>query len=269
MTDPLFTAGVSSRLSLEDAIHCGDSITINRFFKTMERNSKITGIFVAAILVCIAIGMFVTAFHTGQTAARDTPAYPSEAGTDPVTRLVDKTGFVSPYYLDNILYDLVRIADEYHIQTAIYSSDEPAHDVYDEFFTDENGVVLYIEEHEDYGSVIYYYGEELSDIFTDSNIAILDESQSFLDAFTHNRVPAVVTDFRNGMDKVFRGAEAAASRMPFEIINGILWLIMAAIFYFLTRFVYFVIVGLPPTKIQRALYQKYILSSADLEKMKL
>lgn len=272
MDDPLFTASLTERNAqfvIENAVSRGDPNAVKNFFKSMEKGSKIAGLFMAAFLVCIAISMFMMAFHTSQTAARETPAYPVEAGAVPATRLVDETGFISPYYLENISYDLERIADEYHIQAAVYSSSEPAHDVYDEFFTDENGVVLYIEKHEDYGYVTCYYGEDLSDIFSDANIAVLDESQSYLDTFTHDRVSTVVTDFRNGLDKVFHGADAAANRMPFEILAGAVWLVMAVVFYFLTRFAYFLIVGLPPRKKQRLLYQEHLLSSIDLAKMKL
>lgn len=272
MADPLFTAGgsgMNARFGLENAIQRGDEGAVKRVFKTMEKGSTIGRGLMAVISVCVAVSMFVMAANTAKTAARETPTFPAEPGPAPITRLVDKTGFIAPYHLEEIPQDLERIAEEYHIQAAVYSSSEPVHEVYDEFFTGENGVVLYIEEHEKCGSVTYYYGDELSDIFTEENIVILNEAQTYLDGFTHDRAPNVVFDFKHGLDNVFRGADSAVNRMPFEVMTGVFWLVMAVVFFFLTRLFCFLAVGLPPRRVQREEYLKRILESIQLAKMRL
>lgn len=115
----------------------------------------------------------------------------------------------------------------------------------------------------------YYYGDELSDIFTEENIVILNEAQTYLDGFTHDRAPNVVFDFKHGLDNVFRGADSAVNRMPFEVMTGVFWLVMAVVFFFLTRLFCFLAVGLPPRRVQREEYLKRILESIQLAKMRL
>lgn len=57
--------------------------------------------------------------------------------------------------------------------------------------------------------------------------------------------------------------------MPFEVMTGVFWLVMAVVFFFLTRLFCFLAVGLPPRRVQREEYLKRILESIQLAKMRL
>lgn len=65
------------------------------------------------------------------------------------------------------------------------------------------------------------------------------------------------------------GADSAVNRMPFEVMTGVFWLVMAVVFFFLTRLFCFLAVGLPPRRVQREEYLKRILESIQLAKMRL
>lgn len=147
------------------------------------------------------------------------------------------------------------------IQTAVYSSSAPAHDVYDSAFTDENGVVLYIEEHEDYGTLTYYWGDNLNSIFTPENIEILDSAQTYLDARTHDRASNVVSDFKTGLNRLFNGPEHESFSAPFESVTAIFWLLMAPVFYLLVNFLICRLVGVSFSKKKRkTLYNRIIFN---------
>lgn len=198
-----FHAGISglrARSALTSAYQQGDVKKVKRFFKTVDIGGKVGGLFMALILVALSISMFMTAFSSQTDGSRTAPSIPAEAGALPVTAVYDDTGFVADYHIEHLPDSFEHIADDYHIQTAVYSSSAPAHDVYDSIFTDENGVVLYIEEHEDYGTLTYYWGDNLDSIFTAENIEILDSAQTYLDARTHDRASNVVSDFRTGLN---------------------------------------------------------------------
>lgn len=55
----------------------GDSNAVRRFFRAMEKSSKIAGMIMSVILIFVAVSIFVTAFHTSQEAACETPAFPA------------------------------------------------------------------------------------------------------------------------------------------------------------------------------------------------
>lgn len=205
----------------------------------------------ALILVALSISMFMTAFSSQTDGSRTAPSIPAEAGALPVTAVYDDTGFVADYHIEHLPDSFEHIADDYHIQTAVYSSSAPAHDVYDSIFTDENGVVLYIEEHEDYGTLTYYWGDNLDSIFTAENIEILDSAQTYLDARTHDRASNVVSDFRTGLNQLFNGPEHKSLSAPFEFATAIFWLLMAPVFYLLVNFLICGLTGVPFSKKKR------------------
>lgn len=249
-------------MALHSAYERGDTTRIKRFFKAVDIGSLVGGLFMAAILVGLAISMFMTAYDSSQEAARDVPAIPVSAGPAPVQRVIDETGFITEGGADRIADTLEDIADEYHLQAAVYSSPEPPHDVYDLFFSDDNGVVLYVEDLEDHGFLAYQYRDGLSDIFTRENIAILDEAQTYLDAFTHDRADNAVSDFKDGLRKLFYGAEQKSRSAPFEALTGVFWLLMAPVFYFVVRAMIFQVVGLPVRKKRREASLQMMLETA-------
>lgn len=75
---------MNARFGLEDSIRRGDSNAVRRFFRAMEKSSKIAGMIMSVILIFVAVSIFVTAFHTSQEAACETPAFPAEAGAAPM-----------------------------------------------------------------------------------------------------------------------------------------------------------------------------------------
>lgn len=249
-----FHAGISglrARSALTSAYQQGDVKRVKRFFKTVDIGGKVGGLFMALILVALSISMFMTAFSSQTDGSRTAPSIPAEAGALPVTAVYDDTGFVADYHIEHLPDSFEHIADDYHIQTAVYSSSAPAHDVYDSIFTDENGVVLYIEEHEDYGTLTYYWGDNLDSIFTAENIEILDSAQTYLDARTHDRASNVVSDFRTGLNQLFNGPEHKSLSAPFEFATAIFWLLMAPVFYLLVNFLIRGLTGVPFSKKKR------------------
>lgn len=254
--------GFLARMALHSAYERGDTTRIKRFFKAVDIGSLVGGLFMAAILVGLAISMFMTAYDSSQEAARDVPAIPVSAGPAPVQRVIDETGFITEGGADRIADTLEDIADEYHLQAAVYSSPEPPHDVYDLFFSDDNGVVLYVEDLEDHGFLTYQTREGLADIFTRENIAILDSAQTYLDAFTHDRADNAVSDFKDGLRKLFYGAEQKSRSAPFEALTGVFWLLMAPVFYFVVRAMIFQVVGLPVRKKRREASLQMMLETA-------
>lgn len=249
-----FHAGISglrARSALTSAYQQGDVKRVKRFFKTVDIGGKVGGLFMALILVALSISMFMTAFSSQTDGSRTAPSIPAEAGALPVTAVYDDTGFVADYHIEHLPDSFEHIADDYHIQTAVYSSSAPAHDVYDSIFTDENGIVLYIEEHEDYGTLTYYWGDNLDSIFTAENIEILDSAQTYLDARTHDRASNVVSDFRTGLNQLFNGPEHKSLSAPFEFATAIFWLLMAPVFYLLVNFLICGLTGVPFSKKKR------------------
>ena len=249
-----FHAGISglrARSALTSAYQQGDVKKVKRFFKTVDIGGKVGGLFMALILVALSISMFMTAFSSRTDGSRTAPSIPAEAGALPVTAVYDDTGFVADYHIEHLPDNFAGIADYYHIQTAVYSSSAPAHNVYDSVFTDENGVVLYIEEHEDYGTLTYYWGGNLDSIFTPENIEILDSAQTNLDARTHDRASNVVSDFRTGLNRLFNGPEHESFSAPFEFAAAIFWLLMAPVFYLLVNFLICGLTGVPFSKKKR------------------
>lgn len=249
-----FHAGISglrARSALTSAYQQGDVKKVKRFFKTVDIGGKVGGLFMALILVALSISMFMTAFSSRTDGSRTAPSIPAEAGALPVTAVYDDTGFVADYHIEHLPDTFARIADDYHIQTAVYSSSAPAHNVYDSVFTDENGVVLYIEEHEDYGTLTYYWGDNLDSIFTPENIEILDSTQTYLDARTHDRASNVVSDFRTGLNRLFNGPEHESFSAPFEFTAAIFRLLMAPVFYLLVNFLICGLTGVPFSKKKR------------------
>lgn len=249
-----FHAGISglrARSALTSAYQQGDVKKVKRFFKTVDIGGKVGGLFMALILVALSISMFMTAFSSQTEGSRTAPSIPTEAGALPVTAVYDDTGFVADYHIEHLPGTFEHIADDYHIQTAVYSSSAPAHDVYNSIFTDENGVVLYIEEHEDYGTLTYYWGDNLDSIFTPENIEILDSTQTYLDARTHDRASNMVSDFRTGLNRLFNGPEHESFSAPFEFAAAIFWLLMAPVFYLLVNFLICGLTGVPFSKKKR------------------
>lgn len=259
-----FHAGISglrARSALASAYQQGDVKKVKRFFKTVDMGGKVGGLFMALLLVALSISMFMTAFSSQTEGSRTAPSIPAEAGALPVTAVYDDTGFVADYHIEHLPDTFARIADDYHIQTAVYSSSAPAHDVYDSAFTDENGVVLYIEEHEDYGTLTYYWGDNLNGIFTPENIEILDSAQTYLDARTHDRASNVVSDFKTGLNRLFNGPEHKSFSAPFEFATAIFWLLMAPVFYLLVNFLICRLVGVSFSKKKRkTLYNRIIFN---------
>lgn len=261
-----FHAGISglrARSALTSAYQQGDVKKVKRFFKTVDIGGKVGGLFMALILVALSISMFMTAFSSQTDGSRTAPSIPAEAGALPVTAVYDDTGFVADYHIEHLPDSFEHIADDYHIQTAVYSSSAPAHDVYDSIFTDENGVVLYIEEHEDYGTLTYYWGDNLDSIFTAENIEILDSAQTYLDARTHDRASNVVSDFRAGLNQLFNGPEHKSLSAPFEFATAIFWLLMAPVFYLLVNFLICGLVGVPFSKKKRKAFLDRLVSSME------
>ena len=261
-----FHAGISglrARSALTSAYQQGDVKRVKRFFKTVDIGGKVGGLFMALILVALSISMFMTAFSSQTDGSRTAPSIPAEAGALPVTAVYDDTGFVADYHIEHLPDSFEHIADDYHIQTAVYSSSAPAHDVYDSIFTDENGVVLYIEEHEDYGTLTYYWGDNLDSIFTAENIEILDSAQTYLDARTHDRASNVVSDFRTGLNQLFNGPEHKSLSAPFEFATAIFWLLMAPVFYLLVNFLICGLVGVPFSKKKRKAFLDRLVSSME------
>ena len=261
-----FHAGISglrARSALTSAYQQGDVKKVKRFFKTVDIGGKVGGLFMALILVALSISMFMTAFSSQTDGSRTAPSIPAEAGALPVTAVYDDTGFVADYHIEHLPDSFEHIADDYHIQTAVYSSSAPAHDVYDSIFTDENGVLLYIEEHEDYGTLTYYWGDNLDSIFTAENIEILDSAQTYLDARTHDRASNVVSDFRTGLNQLFNGPEHKSLSAPFEFATAIFWLLMAPVFYLLVNFLICGLVGVPFSKKKRKAFLDRLVSSME------
>lgn len=249
-----FHAGISglrARSALTSAYQQGDVKKVKRFFKTVDIGGKVGGLFMALILVALSISMFMTAFSSQTDGSRTAPSIPAEAGALPVTAVYDDTGFVADYHIEHLPDSFEHIADDYHIQTAVYSSSAPAHDVYDSIFTDENGVVLYIEEHEDYGTLTYYWGDNL------------DSAQTYLDARTHDRASNVVSDFRTGLNQLFNGPEHKSLSAPFEFATAIFWLLMAPVFYLLVNFLICGLVGVPFSKKKRKAFLDRLVSSME------
>lgn len=251
---------LNARFALQDACDRGDSAYIKRFFRVIDIGSIIGGLFVAIIAICISIVMFKTAYTTHEEANRTIVSIPTEVGAPPAQSIVDETGFISDYHLEKIPDDLSDIASEYHIQVAIYSSFSPAHDVYNQFFNDENGVVLYVEEHESYGVLTYYWGKQLDDVFTADNIELLNAAQTYLNTFTHDRVPNVVYDFEDGLNSLFFGQEHAQFSAPYELATAVFWLIMSVVFFFLVRVMLCCSLHIPITKKGRQAYLTGLLT---------
>lgn len=254
--------GFLARMALHSAYERGDTTRIKRFFKTVEIGSLVGGLFMAVILVGLAISMFMTAYNSSQEAARDVPAIPVTAGAAPTQRVIDETGFITEDGAERIADTLEDIAEEYHIQAAVYSSTEPPHDVYDLFFSGDNGVVLYVEDHEGYGFLAYQYRDGLFDIFTSENVIILNEAQTYLTEFTHDRADNAVSDFKDGLYRLFYGAEHKSRSTPFEALTGVFWLLMAPVFYFIVRAMIFQVVGLPVRKKRREAALQMMLETA-------
>ena len=259
-------AGLGSfraRGALASAIHKGKAEKVRAYFRTAEVCALIGGLVLAACVLFCAFMTLNIAVEQGRESRRDAPDIPAEAGETPVTRLVDETGYISAYHLEDIPKDLERIAEEFHIQAAVYSSGEPAHDVYDQFFSGGDGVVLYIEEHEDYGRLSYYWGSGLDDVFTASNIALLDSRQTYLDAFTHDRANNVVSDFRSGLRTLFYGAEQAGDSLAFIYLTAIFWFAMTPVAFFLERVILYAALGLPRKKMVRREVLRVLLTQMN------
>lgn len=243
--------GMHARATLQAAIEKKDARGIQRYFKTAEVGALVGGLFMVLVCVVVAISMFVMGAEGFQQAGRNAPAVPEQMGTAPAQAIWDDTGYISDSQMGSIQSSLDRIAREYHIHVAVYSSTEPAHNVYDAIFSDEWGVVLYVEEHEDYGRLTYYWGSELNDVFTPENIQILNEKQTYLDAFTHDRAYNVVTDFDQGLHAVFYGAEDAGGSAPFTIGAGVFFLVLAPVFYWFMGAMIYRMLKLPRQKARR------------------
>lgn len=124
-----FHAGISglrARSALASAYQQGDVKKVKRFFKTVNIGGKVGGLFMALILVALSISMFMTAFSSQTEGSRTAPSIPAEAGALPVTAVYDDTGFVADYHIEHLPGTFEHIADDYHIQTAVYSSSAPA-----------------------------------------------------------------------------------------------------------------------------------------------
>lgn len=240
-----FFQSACAKSALGRAVQRKDLRRVRSYFRFGEIASSICGIFFSGILLCTAVFMFITSANSRKAAETCIPEMPASAGAPPAAAIVDETGFVSESQLPSIEFSLSRIADEYNIQTAVYSSSEPAHDVYSDLFSDERGVVLYVEEHEDYGTLTYYWGDELDNIFTSENIQLLNDNQTYLDAFTHDRAYNVISDFDDGLYDIFQRPLRAASTAPFELATGIFWVAAAAAAFPLMRLITFATLGLP------------------------
>lgn len=241
-----------ARSALSCAIERRDIRRIRSYFKFVEIAGSICGLFLSVILLCIAVFMFLSAANSHRVPEAGVPEMPAAAGTPPASAIIDETGFVSESQVPSIQFSLSRIADKYNIQTAVYSSSEPAHDVYHDFFSDERGVVLYVEEHEDYGTLTYYWGDELDDVFTSENIQLLNASQMYLDAFTHDRAYNIISDFDDGLYNLFQRPLQMASAAPFELGTGVFWVVAAVAAFPLMRLLTFDIMGLPRRKKARS-----------------
>lgn len=246
-------AGVLSlraRRAFTRAIRRGGFDEVYRYIRFGLIGSIVGGLFISAIFISIGIAMLLISAQTSTVANRTTPTMPEAAGAPPAISVYDDTGLVSDYHLSEqgIEKQLERILNNYHMQVVAYSSSAPAHDVYDTLFTDENGVVLYLEEHEDYGTLTYYWGDNLDGIFTRDNISILNAHQESLDIFTHDRLTNVVSDFSDGLTDLFLNPDRANDRQPIEFGAAIIWIVAAIPAFFLSRRLFLYALGLPRRK---------------------
>ncbi|HIT57723.1 MAG TPA: hypothetical protein IAA94_07195 [Candidatus Galloscillospira stercoripullorum] len=71
-----------------------------------------------------------------------------------------------------------------------------------------------------------------------------------------------MSDFKDGLRRLFYGAEQKSRSAPFEALTGVFWLLMAVVFYFVVRAMIFQIVGLPVRKKRREAALQMMLETA-------
>lgn len=250
-TSATIIKAMTNRAALNASIDKGDVNFVKRYFKMVNTISIIGAIFMALICILVAVSMLLMTLEHNSISKRHIINIPSKTGQPPITEVIDETGYINDYNIEAISNYLKNIANDYHIQVAVYSSFEPSSNVYDQFFEDENGVVIYIEEHESYGVLNYYWGDNLNYIFTEENIDIINEKQTYLSNFTHDRAVSVVNDFESGLNALINSPSNYEENIKFEILTVIFWLFMAPVFFFGFKYACMKLLGVPFSKNKR------------------
>lgn len=127
---------------------------------------------------------------------------PEETGMPSTAAIIDETGYLSDYTDRTIRNALETIAQDYHIQAALYASTAPLEDaraVYGQFFSDEKGLVLYLEDRTDDATLTLICGEELARILTPEVEAVLQsKAADDINHFSTDHAFNAVLDVRDG-----------------------------------------------------------------------
>ena len=230
----------------------GDVVRAKKYIRTVEVGARIGAALLSGLLLLLAVFIFLTSTKTAEAAKRVPPTRPVAVGQAPSVVLSDDTGLIGDYAFEDITNVLQGITARYNIQTALYASDEKAHDVYADFFDDEWGLVLYLEDHTDYATLHYYCGDELNAIFTEENIEFLDSKQTYLSSFSRDHATNAVNDFRSAMNTLFTDPSGQSYTAGFEKATAVFWGVMAVICWVFLPSVFCGILGLPLRKRQRA-----------------
>lgn len=210
-------------------------------FQAVTVGARIGTVILCAVCLCIAVSSFIMAGNIAKNnerlALRTAPKLPVSIGAPPSTRLTDKTGAIGLQSTVSIIESLDTLSEQYHIQLAVYTSEEAARNLYDDYFSDEKGLLLYLEDTLDQASLAFYPGDDIAYLFSPDNVDILNSCQDDLASFSSDHVKNMILDFRNGLEKVlYQPGDNQISykkdTVIFTAAAGIFWLIIGTLTWF-------------------------------------
>lgn len=226
-----------------------DAAALQSYIRTIE--AAIPGIAVVFILFfaivafsCLAHGLSTSiSIFEESTEAQASPAI---CGAEPMKRVYDDTGVLENYILEDIDRYFHWLAEDLRIQVALYNSTQPAHDVYDEIFDDERGIVVYVEESVASARVSYFWGDELDGIFTEKNVQRLDEAQVYLEGKVSERPRYVAYQFDQGLRALFQNTPPTTElTVRANYLGAFVWFCVGSIMATLCYAALFYRIGLP------------------------
>lgn len=237
----------NGRQTIGSAISANDKAKILRAIKVVDNGSIAAAIIMFGICLICALAPAVYATISIKEVQREKPVIPIEIGAEPRERIVDTTGFMGEYAIDSVTRNLASIGRYYNIQIMLYNSEEPARDLYHDYFDDENGVLVYLEEHEGSGSLHFYCGSNLRNIFTPESIAYLIDEQTYLNQFTHDRAQNVAMELYYSLGRLFEGSRDMDD-VVFTYGASVFWILMGIVAIKIMPLVVRVSLGVPGKK---------------------
>ena len=215
---------------------------------------------VIMVLLClwVAATLAVSAFEAITPEDRAVPARPALAYEAPSSEYIDKTQWANDSKSETAHRFIEQVYSDTGLSLAVYNSTEPAHDVYSEFFSGERGCVVYLEEHQSYGTITFYWGERLNYLFTPATISYLTSDISALERRTTDRLSDVLTKLSDNFNELFIEPEPDYTLFMIELGCALLFVLLAFIFAIFMNAIICSYAGLPKKRNDRKQYVDYI-----------